>query len=64
VVVLGYPEFYGRFGFQAAKPLGINCEYDVPAEAFMVKELVAGSLAGIRGTARYAPPFRQASNEQ
>ncbi|MDH4239681.1 MAG: N-acetyltransferase, partial [Phycisphaerae bacterium] len=30
VVVLGYPEFYSRFGFSPAKPYGISCEFDAP----------------------------------
>jgi putative acetyltransferase len=57
VVVLGHPAFYGRFGFITASSKGITCEYQVPAEAFMVRELTAGALGGIRGVVRYRPEF-------
>ena len=30
VVVLGYPEFYPRFGFSPSSRFGINSEYDRP----------------------------------
>jgi len=49
VVVIGHPEFYPRFGFVPAGPYGLTCEWDVRAEAFMVKILnpdVCGQLAG------------------
>lgn len=55
VVVLGHPDFYPRFGFVPAAPRGIACEYEVPAEAFMVLELAPGCLLGVHGTARYDP---------
>jgi putative acetyltransferase len=61
VFVLGHPNFYPRFGFRPSRPLGIDCEYDVPAEVFMVAELEPGALAGRTGTVRYAPEFGAAS---
>ena len=54
VVLVGAPAYYGRFGFQRAKPFGLDNEYGVDEE-FMVLELRAGSLKGIRGLVRYAP---------
>src|SRR2546422_1005374 len=39
IVVIGHPEFYPRFGFQSAAACGLTCEWDVPAEAFMVTVL-------------------------
>ena len=57
VVVLGHPHFYPRFGFVPAKPLGIVWEHDTPEEAFMVKEIQAGSLAQTRGVVKYRPEF-------
>jgi putative acetyltransferase len=57
VFVLGHPRYYPRFGFRPSKPLGIDCEYDVPADVFMVAELEPGALAGRRGTVRYRPEF-------
>jgi putative acetyltransferase len=49
VVVLGHPGFYPRFGFTPAATHGLTCEWDVPAEVFMVAVLrpdVTGDLAG------------------
>jgi putative acetyltransferase len=60
IVVIGHPEFYPRFGFQRAGIHGLTCEWDVPAEAFMVTVLnpeVSGRLAGL---ARYRAEFSTA----
>ncbi len=60
VVVIGHPSFYPRFGFQLAAAYGLTCEWDVPADVFMVNILnpdVAGSL---RGVARYRAEFSAA----
>ncbi len=57
VVVLGHPEFYPRFGFSPAARLSLRSEYDVPEEAFMVRELRDGALTGLSGTVRYHPAF-------
>jgi putative acetyltransferase len=59
VVVVGYPEFYSRFGFVPAKPRGLECEFDVPDDAFMVLELRRGVLAGRSGVVHYQDEFRQ-----
>jgi putative acetyltransferase len=58
VVVLGYPEFYSRFGFSPAKPYGISCEFDAPDEAFMVLEIQENALTGRSGTVHYRDEFR------
>lgn len=57
IFVLGYPEYYPRFGFVSASPLGLRCEYDVPDEVFMVIELEPGALAARTGLVKYAPAF-------
>jgi putative acetyltransferase len=57
VVVLGHPEYYPRFGFLPAARLFLRCEYDVPEEVFMVRELREGALCGLSGTIRYHPVF-------
>jgi putative acetyltransferase len=36
---------------------GLECEYLVPAEVFMVLELRTGALGGVRGLVRYRPEF-------
>lgn len=58
VVVVGHPEFYPRFGFTSAGPRGIECEFDVPDDAFMVLELRKNALAGRTGLVKYQPEFR------
>ena len=60
VVVLGHPDYYPRFGFSPASKYGINCEYDVPEEVFMILELREGALAGRSGTVKYQPEFSEA----
>lgn len=55
VVVLGHPRYYPRFGFEQAGRHGIVYEFPVRPEAFMVVELLAGSLETLAGTAHYAP---------
>ena len=57
VVVLGYPEYYPRFGFSPAIKYGIRSEYLVPEEVFMVRELRKKSLGKINGTVRYHEAF-------
>ncbi len=53
VVTLGHPDYYERFGFQAAVEEGISYvgqDYD---PFFMVKELVPDSLAKYQGEVKY-----------
>ncbi len=57
VFVFGAPRFYGRFGFEPAKPLGLTWEHGGPPDAFMVQALRAGALRGIRGVVAYRPEF-------
>lgn len=56
LVVLGEPEYYGRFGFGRASERGLDNEYGADA-AFMVLELRAGALPADGGLVRYAPEF-------
>src|SRR5262245_18473186 len=57
VVVLGHPRYYPRFGFIPARQRSLRCEYDVPDDVFMVRELLDGALTGLSGTIRYHPLF-------
>ena len=57
VIVLGHHQFYPRFGFVPAMPLGVRCPFEVPSEAFMLLELCPGALAGRTGMVRYRPEF-------
>ena len=61
VFVLGHPEFYPRFGFEPTKARGITCEYPVPEEVFMSKELREGALAGRTGVVKYHEEFGKVS---
>jgi putative acetyltransferase len=57
VFVLGHPEFYPRFGFAPARPLGLECEWDVPEGVFMVAELKESAVGGRSGRVVYPPEF-------
>jgi putative acetyltransferase len=56
VVVLGWPAYYPRFGFEPAGPRRLGNEYGA-GEAFQVQELIPGSLPAAGGLVRYAPEF-------
>ena len=58
VFVLGHADYYPRFGFRPAGPLGVTCEFPSPEENFMVAELRPGALAGRTGLVRYRPEFQ------
>ena len=57
VVVIGHPEFYPRFGFEPAAAVGLTCDWEVPAEAFMVNVLNAELGGRLRGHAQYRAEF-------
>ena len=56
VVVLGWPEYYPRFGFIQAGQRGLENEYGADEE-FMVLELRSGSIPENGGLVRYGPEF-------
>lgn len=57
VVVLGHPDYYPRFGFAPASRFGIQCEYDVPDDAFMALPLTPAGLTNCAGLVRYHAAF-------
>jgi len=57
-VVLGHKGYYPRFGFTPSIQYGIECEYDVPPEVFMLLELQPGYLQGAQGIIHYHPAFK------
>lgn len=57
VVVLGHTSYYPRFGFIPATRFGIDCEYDIPEDAFMVIELQPSYLTGAKGKVKYHSAF-------
>ena len=61
IIVLGYPEYYPRFGFVLASRHGFSCPWDeVPDEAFMVLILDESAMVGVSGVVRYRDEFDQA----
>ena len=56
VSVLGHAEYYPRFGFEPARPLGIDPPFDVPDEAWMARKLPRYT-EDAKGTVRYADAF-------
>jgi putative acetyltransferase len=57
VAVLGHAGYYPRFGFAPASRYGLQSEYDVPDDVFMILELRPGCLGGRAGTVRYHAAF-------
>jgi putative acetyltransferase len=61
IIVLGYPEYYPRFGFERASRYGIHSQWpEVPDEAFMILILNKTSMVGASGIARYRKEFDEA----
>jgi putative acetyltransferase len=60
IIVLGHPEYYPRFGFERASRHGIQSEWQVPDEAFMILILDESKMRDISGTAKYRPEFADA----
>ena len=58
VFVVGHPTYYLRFGFKPASSVGFVCEFEVPNEAFMVAELVAGVLHRKPATVHFHSVFK------
>lgn len=61
VAVLGYPDFYPRFGFKPASEFNIKCQWDgIPNEAFMILVLDRETMRGVTGTATFRDEFNEA----
>lgn len=57
VFVLGYPDYYSRFGFRPARALGFAAPYPIPVAhdaAWMVLELRPGVIGRVRGRVQCA----------
>lgn len=59
VIVVGWPEYYPRFGFSTEVVAHLESPYAGPA--FMGLELVPGAITELRGSIRYPPAFPLAS---
>lgn len=55
IILLGSPAFYGRFGFEPARAIGIRTDMDLPSDPdpFLARPL-SRHTPDIRGTFRYA----------
>lgn len=59
VVVLGHANYYPKFGFRPSTEFGINSDYDVAAEVFMVRELRDDYLQDHAGTVHFHEEFNK-----
>ena len=57
IVLVGYPHFYPRFGFAPARARGIESEWEVPDDSFLLMVLDEATMRGVRGPARYRLEF-------
>jgi putative acetyltransferase len=57
IIVVGHPNYYPRFGFRSASAHGIQCEWDVPDDVFMLLVLNQTKMQGVSGLARYRHEF-------
>ena len=61
VIVVGHPDYYPRFGFQPARPLGLEVPFAVSDEAFMVCDLADDcdrlTHEAAHGMVQYPLPF-------
>lgn len=55
ISILGDPDYYMKFGYQTAYPLGIQAPFEVPREAFLIKSLQLEPLPA--GIIRYNQAF-------
>ena len=61
VALIGYPEFFSRFGFLSARSKGLESSLkdNIPDEAFMVYELKKDALKGIKGIVEFPSYFEE-----
>ena len=61
IVVVGHPEFYPRFGFKPASAYGLQCEWNVPDDVFMVLMLDSARTSSLSGAVKYRGEFSTVS---
>jgi putative acetyltransferase len=57
IIVLGHRNYYPRFGFRPASMYGIECEWAVPVDVFMLLVLDEAKMQGVSGLAKYRHEF-------
>ena len=63
IVVVGHPEYYPRFGFRPASERGLQCEWEVPDEVFMLLITDEAQMRGVAGLAKYPHEFNMTDGE-
>jgi putative acetyltransferase len=61
IVVVGYANYYPRFGFRPASEHGVTCQWDVPDNVFMLLVLDTAKMKGVSGLAKYRHEFSSVS---
>jgi len=61
IIVIGHANYYPRFGFSPARRYGIQCEWEVPDDVFMLLILDQGKMQDVSGLAKYRPEFASVS---
>jgi len=57
-ILLGHPQYYPRFGYQAASSFGIKTQITLPSDdVFMAVELSEGGLKDVSGMVIFPPEF-------
>jgi len=57
IIVLGHANYYPRFGFKPANTYGVQCEWPVPDDVFMLLVLDQSKMQGRSGLAKYRHEF-------
>ena len=55
-ILIGYPDYYARFGYEKATRFGLKSPFDLPEEVFMVRNLTDKPVQ-INGTVEYPKEF-------
>lgn len=63
VVLVGHPEYYGRFGFQCTRPWQIGLPGIGMIDELMLLELQPGSMSSVEGEFHTDPAFEVGSEE-
>ncbi|KRM94450.1 GNAT family acetyltransferase [Lentilactobacillus senioris DSM 24302 = JCM 17472] len=57
IIVMGWADYYSKFGYLPASQFNIRAPFDVPDENFMAKAITPQGLDNINGTVRYLDAF-------
>ncbi|WP_040537708.1 GNAT family N-acetyltransferase [Lentilactobacillus parafarraginis] len=57
ISVLGWPDYYGKLGYQRASQFGIKPPFPAPDDTYMIKAIIPNGLSGVQGTVHYLRAF-------